>query len=155
MKFRNYLIGVAVVLASLVAVVVVAGGSLLVLVDLLAFLLLILFTLPTSLAAHGWKGYWGSYRLAFSEEPASRADYGKAIAVLDGTVKKLYPAAFVGALIGFLMILVYMNENTGLVEKNVNYAVSLLAVFYALIIHMVFLEPIRSCLRRKYASTEV
>ena len=148
MKIWKWVLGAVIIVLGIVAAILAAGNSILYFVDILSAVVLALFTLPALIGIHGWKGYWDAFRLPFRKDRASRSDYDAAVAVLDSSIRMLYVAALLGTLIGTIGILAYLQKSPDGAADVGNYAVAMITVFYAMIVHLAVLEPLRSRLRR-------
>jgi membrane protease YdiL (CAAX protease family) len=149
MKLFNYLLGVVIVLAVTAVTIIVAGNLLITYADILSLLIVILLPLPPMIGLFGWKGFWSSLGLAFRREAAEPEEYRHAAEVVRFLGRLIYLSAVLGFFIGFIGILTHYKaeETTELLAAN--FGVSLLVIFYAIVLNLVFVEPIRAYLKSR------
>ena len=153
MKVWKWVLGSVFVILFVVAVIIAAGNPVLYYVDILSALVLALFTLPALIGIHGWKGYWEAFRLPFRKDRAAGKDYLAALAVMDSSIRMLYVAALLGMVIGTVGALSYIARVPEADVDVRNFAIVLITLFYAMIVHLAVLEPLRSRLRSLAASS--
>lgn len=146
MKMINYLLGVFVVMAVTVVIIIVAGNLLIAYVDILSLLIVILLPLPPMIGLFGWKGFWSSLGLAFQRETADPEEYRHAAEVVRFLGRLIYLSAVLGFFIAFIGILAYYKSDGTTELLAANFGVSLVVIFYAIVLNLVFIEPVRAYL---------
>jgi len=149
MKLINYLLGVIVVLAVTVMIIIAAGNILIAYVDMLSLLIVLLLPLPPMIGLFGWKRFWSSLGLAFRREAADPEEYRHAAEVVRFLGRLIYLSAVLGFFIAFIGLLAYYktDETTELLAAN--FGVSLVVIFYAIVLNLILIEPIRAYLKSR------
>lgn len=150
MKKIPFVLGLVVVLAAIMATIWLGGNSILVFVDVLSLVIIILFAFPSLIGTFGWKGFWKSFRLAFSrDEHAEREEYARAWIVLKTLGRMIYMGGVIGSFIGIIGIFAFASGDAEVLRETANYSVALLGIFYSLIINLVLIEPLKAYLKSR------
>lgn len=147
MKLGRYLVCVFIVLGVLIITLLMAGGKIINFLDYVSLVLVVIPTFALLVSSVGFRVVKDSFLLAFSKKDADPSEYKQASIVVGSCRQYLYIVALLVTVLSLINMLAHWDGNTQAFVLHTS--VLLLTPLYSILIHFLFIEPIRVYLKRK------